>query len=201
MHRGIGILIVLLLNHAALSSQIVATTGYANSRRPDAPEGGSVDSYFDAGGGYAVGVRVDVDRELFWFGPSFLFWNNLTGDPHHNYNSNYFQIELGGRLSARTRTIPSLYGGIGLGYTVAHGEVVPKFEEFGGELDFDGEFPTASIHVGARTPSKTHGIAILAEASYHVGLDTPTGDRAIGPAQAWLIQIGVGFDTRFSPER
>jgi hypothetical protein len=190
---------VLLLSVPAFAHQLVLTTGYANSRTPST--GTDIDATnppFRSGGGYTAGIRVDVQpptRPLL-FGPSFLFWNNQTGDPDPNANANYFQIELGGRFSLRTRTSPTLYAGVGAGYTLAHGEVVAKVD--GSKTTYDGSFPTGSVHFGAKTASHD-GISVLAEGSYQFGLEKPRGRQAVGPAKAWLIQIGVGFDILTSP--
>jgi hypothetical protein len=181
------------------ASQIIVSTGYAHSQRPKA-QGFPASRYFDSGSGYAVGIHLDLETPVVWFGPSFLFWNNMTGDPDPDRNSSYFQIELGGRLSVHTNTIPAVYAGIGAGYSVARGDVRARFAELGGEYGFDGEFPTASIHLGAKSPTRTTGLGLLAEASYHFGLDDPSGIEVIGPAEAWMIQIGVVFDTRFARE-
>ncbi|MFZ5433804.1 MAG: hypothetical protein ACOZB3_08535, partial [Calditrichota bacterium] len=177
------------------------TTGYANSRTPEV--GHDIDSGnrpFRAGSGYAVGIRVDVEppHRPLMFGPSFLFWNNVTGDPDPNANANYFQIELGGRISSRTRTNPSLYAGVGAGYTLSHGEVVAKLD--GSKQTFDGDFPSASVHFGFKSKNDS-GLSLLGEGSFHFGLGEPRGRLAVGPAKAWLIQIGVGFDLLLSHGR
>ncbi|MBU1983025.1 hypothetical protein KJ815_01315 [bacterium] len=179
---------------SAQAHQLVLTTGYANSRTPET--GTEIDVHnppFRAGGGYAVGIRIDVEPPTrpIMFGPSFLFWNNLTGDPDPYADASYFQIELGGRLSARTRTLPTLYTGIGAGYTVSHGEKVAKLD--GMKETFDGSFPTGSFHFGVKSHNQS-GLSIVAEGSYHLGLDKPRGRQAIGPASAWLVQIGIGLD-------
>jgi hypothetical protein len=188
-------LLGVLLTTPAFASQIILSTGYAHSQQPKT-NGFAVDQ-FSSGSGYAVGM--DMETPIFWFGPSFLFWNNVTGDPYSNYNSNYFQIELGGRISFQTNTVPTVYAGVGAGYSVARGDIRARFAGFDSE-SYDGEFPTASIHIGAKSPTRTVGLGILAEASYHFGLDEPTSIEAIGPAEAWMIQIGVAFDTRFARE-
>lgn len=194
------LIVTLILAASPLyASQIIATTGYANSERPKA-NGIVVDRLFGDGGGYAFGLRVDMDSPLFYYGPSFFFWNNVTGDPDPGRNSTYFQIELGGRLSVRTHTLPALYAGLGAGYTIAHGDIKPRYAGLGYDESFDGEFPTASVHIGAKTPSRTTGLGVIAEASYHFGLDEPSGMTTIGPAKAWTIQIGIAFDTRFARE-
>lgn len=181
----------------AFASHIVFTTGYASSRAPETPEGVS---FFADGSGWAAGARVDIDRSHFWFGPSFFFWNNITGDADQNRNSTYYQIELGGRLLYHTQEVPTFYIGGGLGYTLARGEVRERFDYagLGGEFDFDGEFPSAAVILGIKSPSRTNGIGVLAEGAYHFGLDEPTGRLAIGPARAWTVQLGVVFDTRFA---
>lgn len=195
------IFLVLAAVMPAHAHQLVLTTGYANSRTPKTgPEIDPSHRPFRAGGGYAFGIRMDLDapRRPILFGPSFLFWNNQTGDPDPNANANYFQIELGGRISLRTRTVPLLYAGIGAGYTLSHGESVAKLD--GSKLTFDGDFPTASLHFGVKSPSST-GLSILAEGSYHFGLDKPRGRQSVGPASAWLVQIGVGLDLLVGPTR
>lgn len=194
-----GLLVpVMLLLAATLpvqAHQFVLTTGYANSRAPHL--GAGIDHHyppFGPGGGYAVGARVDIapPRSPFWISPNFLFWNNLTGSPYQSIDATYFQIELGGRLSVHSRrTEPTLYAGAGLGYTLAHGQTRQRF---GGTTEsYDGDFPSASVHVGAKTRA-TPDITLLGEASYHFGLDRPIQRLSVGPANAWLIQIGVAFD-------
>ena len=177
---------------AAHAHQFVLTTGYANSRKP-ATSPDISKSYFGSGGGWAAGIRMDImppDKPIM-FGPCFLFWNNLTSDTDPNSISRYFQIELGGRLSARTRTIPSLYGGVGAGYTFAHGTHEPRW--VGAKEEFDGDFPTGSVHFGVKSPTRSQ-VTVLAEGSFHFGLDEPTSRKTVGPAKAWLIQIGAAFD-------
>ena len=139
---------------------------------------------------------MDLEREYFWFGPAFTFWNNLTGDPNPNANSSYFQAELGGRISARTSTVPSFFGGVGAGYTFSHGEFVPRYH--GAKETYDGDFPTGSAHVGVKTPSRTYGIGLIGEASYHFGLAEARGRDSVGPARAFVIQIGFAFDIRLA---
>lgn len=174
--------------------QLIIATGYANSGTPETGSDISESNPpFRAGGGYAFEVRMDLAKPGLWFGPSFIFWNNLTGDPSPNSNASYFQIELGGKLFLRTHTIPAIYGGIGAGYSVSHGEDIPIV---GYRREFDGDFPTGSIHFGVKTPTRTTGLGLLAEASYHFGLDKPTGRMAVGPAKAFLIQIGIAMDAR-----
>lgn len=173
-------------------------TGYASSSAPETGTGIGRDQFL-AGGGYAFATRVDIQRRWLWFGPTVAFWNNLTGNPDPNADINYFQIELGGRLLAHTRTIPSLYAGVGAGYTFAHGKIIPKW--YGNSDDFDGDFPTGSLHFGVKTPTRTTGLGIIAEGSYHFGLEDARGYRGIGPARAWLIQIGVVFDLRFPGDK
>jgi len=173
----------------------VLTTGYANSSAPKT--GGDIaPGYqpFVAGSGFAVGVRADLDdrSRKFWFTPSFLFWDNLTGAPDPNSRVNYFQTEVGARVYAHSTSNPTLYAGLGAGYSLAHGVKTAKAD--GSTETYDGDFPTASIHAGAKIPSAATGITVLAEASYHVGLEHPHAHLAIGPAGAALIQIGVAFD-------
>lgn len=178
----------------AYAHHLVLSTGYANSQSPQT--GIEVDrNSFRSGGGYAFSTRMDIEKRNFWIGPSFTFWNNLTGDPDPNANASYFQIELGGRLLYRTHTIPSLYGGVGVGYTFAQGQIKPKY--VGDKEEFDGDFPTGSLHFGLKTPSQTTGLGFVAETSYSFGLDDPRGVRSIGPAKAWMISIGILFDTAY----
>jgi len=200
--RGIAFaaLVTLVLALPLSAHQLVLMTGYANSRTPETGPGvDSRHSPFRAGGGYAFTVRADVDsrNRRFWFGPSLAFWNNLTGDPDPNANSSYLQLEFGGRLFVRTRSVPSLYGGVGAGYTFSHGEVIAKVD--GSKQTFDGDFPTASVHFGVKSPGTT-GLSVIAEGSYHFGLDQPTGRLAVGPAKAWLVQIGIGLDMLLGPQ-
>ena len=188
-------LLMLGIMSPARAHQLVLGVGYANSGEPEHGKDLSSD-IFDPGGGYAFSTRVDLQRQNFVFGPSFTFWNNLTGDPDPNSNASYLQLELGGRAGLRTRTIPEVYGGVGLGYTFAHGEFVPKF--FGSKETFDGDFPTGSVHFGVKTPSRTYGVGLIGEASYHFGLDMPRGRDSVGPAKAFVIQIGFAFDIRLA---
>ncbi len=74
---------------------------------------------------------------------------------------------------------------------MAHGENKSLLD--GSKQTFDGDFPTASLHIGAKT-RPTPDLTLLAEGSYHFGLDHPDRRLSVGPASAWLIQIGVGFD-------
>jgi hypothetical protein len=187
---------LLLFLPPAHAQQLIVMTGYASSHTPEMGTGVSQDyKPFRAGGGYAFTTRVDIERRLLYFGPSFSFWNNLTGDPDPNENANYFQMELGGRALLHTRTVPSLYAGVGGGYTFAHGKTIHKF--YGTKTEYDGDFLTGSAHFGVKTPSRTNGIGLLAEGSYHFGLEEPRGFQSIGPAKAWTIQIGVIFDWRY----
>ena len=198
MRRRAGLLLVLLMlgiMSSARAHQLVLGFGYANSGEPE--HGADLsDNVFDPGGGYAFSTRVDIQRRNFVFGPALTFWNNLTGDPDPNANARYLQFELGGRAGLRTMTVPELYGGVGLGYTFAQGEFVPKF--FGTKETFDGDFPTGSVHFGAKTPTRTYGVGLIGEASYHFGLDTPRGRESVGPARAFVIQIGFAFDIRLA---
>jgi hypothetical protein len=183
------------LSLSAQAHQLALTAGYANSRKPETST-----QYFGSGGGWAAGIRVDIvpPEKPVMFGPSFLYWNNLTGDTDPNSRSRYFQIELGGRLSVRSRSIPSLYGGVGAGYTFAHGTHEPRW--VGTKEEFDGDFPTGSVHFGIKSPTRT-GVSVVAEGSFHFGLDHPSGRNSIGPAKAWLVQIGVAFDMLIGPQR
>jgi hypothetical protein len=187
---------MLFLTFSAVEAhQLVLTTGYANSSQPKiGADINPANPPFDGGGGFAVGIRADLDNpsHRLWISPSFLFWNNLTGTPDVNSRVNYFQAEVGGRLSVHTRTIPKFYGGVGVGYTIAHGQKTPKYA--GDAETYDGDFPSASVHAGVKTRNNASGITLIAEASYHFGLSQPHRHLGIGPARAALIQIGVGFD-------
>jgi hypothetical protein len=189
--------VLFLFASLAQAHQLVVTTGYASSSTPKT--GSGIDQNAPpvaGGGGFAVGVRVDLDNpsRRLWISPSFLFWNDLTGSPAHDFNANYFQIELGGRLSVHSRSVPMLYGGVGAGYTVAHCTVAPRYVSNVPTDTYDGNFPSASVHGGVKLPNPTSGITVLAEASYHLGLAQSRGFHSIGPARTALIQIGVGFD-------
>jgi hypothetical protein len=188
------------LSASAQAHQLVLTAGYANSRRPDTGPALSPNSPFQSGGGWAAGIRVDImpPEKPVMFGPSFLYWNNLTGDPDPNSRARYFQIELGGRLSVRSRTVPTLYGGVGAGYTFAHGTHEPRW--VGTKEEFDGDFPTGSVHFGIKSQTRTE-VTVVAEGSFHFGLDHSSGRNSVGPAKAWLVQIGVGFDMLIGPRR
>jgi hypothetical protein len=193
---------ILLLAASAQAHQFVLTAGYANSRQPEMGSAVASPSYspFQSGGGWAAGIRIDVvpPTKPIMFGPSFLYWNNLTGNPDPNSRSRYFQIELGGRFSIRSRTVPSLYAGAGAGYTFAHGTHEPRWVGTGEQ--YDGDFPTGSVHFGVKSPTRS-GATVLAEGSFHFGLDHPTGRYTIGPAKAWLVQIGVAFDMLLGSSR
>ncbi len=180
---------------AAAPAPWVIMAGYANSGTPK--HGVMANGYFAPGGGYAFGTRVDLARGQFWWGPEFTFWNNLTGDPLVDYNSSYFQAEFGARASIRTRTVPALYAGLGAGYAFAHGSSTARFYDAPKE-SFDGDFPVGEVHVGAKTTTGTTGLGLAAEASYHTGFGKAAGRNAIGPAQAFLIQIGFVFDIQSS---
>jgi hypothetical protein len=187
------IICVLTFIQLTEAHQLVLTTGYANSRTPEVGSGISR-AYppFRSGGGYAVGIRADIVPRLspLSFGPAFLFWNNLTGDPDPNADATYFQIEMGGRASLHTPG-NSLYAGIGVGYSLSHGTVTAKAD--GSKTSYDGDFPTGSVHFGFRSPS-SNGVSWLGEGSFHFGLEKATGRMTVGPAKAWLIQLGLGLD-------
>lgn len=196
MRRSATILLIIFLGltSSARAHQMVLSSGYANSRTPDIGSGiAAQNSPFGSGGGWAAGIRIDVTpaEKPIMFGPSFLYWNNMTGDPDPNSRSKYYQIELGGRFSIRSRTEPSLYGGIGAGYTFAHGTHEPRW--VGVTDEYDGDFPTGSVHFGVKSPTRNQ-FTVIAEGSFHFGLDEPTGRTAIGPAKAWIVQIGIGLD-------
>jgi hypothetical protein len=189
----------LLIVQSAWAHDLVLTTGYANSGTPHVGSGVSQSNKpFRAGGGYAVGARGDLvsNSRQFMFGPSFLFWNNLTGDPNPNANASYMQVEFGGRLSVRTRTYPCLYAGVGAGYTFAHGELKQKVYDPSPTQQYDGDFPTGSVHAGFKTPTDNDKLGLVGEFSYHFGLDEPAGRVTAGPARAFLIQIGLAFGVR-----
>jgi hypothetical protein len=193
-HRFVLIALLALLTFGSVQAhQLVLTTGYANSGTPKTGRDVAFGRLFRAGSGYTFSTRVDVDapRAPIWFGPQFLFWNNVTAAPNPSARANYFQIEFGGRASIHTRSDPTLYSGIGIGYTFAHGSTRDRSD--GSTQTFDGDFPSASIHFGAKT-STTSGITVLGEGSYHFGLENASGPLAVGPARAWLVQIGIGFD-------
>ncbi|MBI5059555.1 hypothetical protein HZB60_07245 [candidate division KSB1 bacterium] len=200
VHRSSFIVLVALLCvELASAHDLVLSTGYANSGTPRVGSGVSQrNKPFRAGGGYAVGARADIESQQrnFMFGPSFLFWNNLTGDPDPNANASYMQIEFGGRFSARTRAYPCLYAGVGAGYTFAHGELKQKVFDPLPKQEYDGDFPTASVHAGFKTPTANDNLGLVGEFSYHFGLDDPSGRRTVGPARAFLIQIGLAFGIR-----
>jgi len=170
-------------------------TGYANSGTPDTGPGIERSSLFQGGGGYTAHARFETVRDHVYWGPSFLFWNNMTGGTVRGTRVNYFQIEVGGRLSYRTASVPDFYGGMGVGYSFAQGTY--RDDYIGGlEYTFDGDFPTASVHAGVKTDGSTNGIGIIGELSYHWGLDQPANPQSIGPANAYLVQIGVFFDSQ-----
>ncbi|MCC6476157.1 hypothetical protein IT157_03805 [bacterium] len=192
---------LLLIAQGAFAYHFSITTGYANSGRPKTGEGLVEGELFDAGGGFTAGVRVEIEQPHFYWGPSFLFWNNVTGSPNAGERANYFQIEMGGRASYRTATVPDIYTGVGLGYTVSHGAYHTGLYAANETLEFDGDFPTASAHLGFRNDAKSNGVGVMGELYYHWGLDEPTGFRSIGPARAFLVQIGVFFDSSAQIDR
>lgn len=89
---------------------------------------------------------------------------------------------------------PDLYTGVGVGYSFAQGAYRNRFFD-GYEYTFDGDFPTASVHLGFKSDASENGIGVVGELSYHWGLDEPNGRNTIGPAKAYLVQIGVFFDS------
>lgn len=97
-------------------------------------------------------------------------------------------------MSYRTATVPDIFAGAGVGYSFSQGKYREKYFN-GFEYTFDGDFPTASVHVGVKTDSRTNGIGVLGELAYQWGLDQPAGRQTIGPANAYLVQIGVFFDS------
>ncbi len=195
--QAVACLLALVCSRSAVAHDLILTTGYANSGSPEVGEGISESNKpFAAGGGYAFAVRLDVRKPgaIFEFGPEFLYWNNLTGDPQPSYDASYFQAQLGGRLSLRSRTIPAFYSGLGLGYAVSQG--VRKAKWIDHKETFDGDFPTGLVAAGVKMPSNANGVGLLAELSYSFGLDSPEGWHTVGPASAFLIQIGLLFDAR-----
>lgn len=177
--------------------QFALSTGYANSGSPHVGTGISQSNKpFRAGGGYAVGIRFDIDPQdsPVRFGPSFLYWNNLTGDPDVNADATYFQIETGGRLSLRSRSTPIVYAGGGVGYTFSHGKKSGRYVE--SREEYDGDFPTGSLHIGAEAPKQDDALRLTAELSYHFGLENPRGPLSVGPANAFLVQIGFSFHVK-----
>ena len=195
----ISLFLLLLCTGIASAHDLVLTTGYANSGTPRVGRGISQSNKpFRAGGGYAFGAHADIEskQRRFMFGPSFLFWNNLTGDPDPNANASYLQVELGGRFAVRTRTYPCLYAGVGAGYTFAHGELKQKTYNPLPAQEYDGEFPTATLLAGFKTPTANDNLGLVGEFSYHFGLDKPDDPRSVGPARAFLIQIGLAFGVR-----
>jgi len=194
---------VLVLLGSALPGHayhLVFATGYANSGTPDTGAGVERSSLFQAGGGYTAHARFETDREHVFWGPSFLFWNNLTGGPTRGSRVNYFQIELGGRVSYRTASVPDFYAGGGVGYSFSQGTYREDYFE-AIEYTFDGDFPTASIHAGVKTDGSQNGVGVVGELSYHWGLDQPANPQSIGPANAYLVQIGVFFDSQAMMQR
>jgi hypothetical protein len=185
---------MLFVSTSAQAYHLVAATGYANSGTPHTGPGIERSSLFGAGSGYTAHARLEVERPHVYWGPSFLFWNNVTGAPTSSSRVTYFQIELGGRLSYRMTSTPSTYIGAGLGYSFSQGKYEQRFFD-GYSYTFDGDFPTASVHLGAKTDASRNGVGLVAELSYHWGLDEPTGRLTIGPANAYLVQIGVFFDS------
>ena len=186
---------LLILPACLHASQLVLTGGYAYSGAPHT--GADVASGYHpvvAGSGFTFGVRADIDNpsRRWWFSPSFLYWSNLTGAPDPNSKVNYFQAEVGGRALIHTPNDPKFYGGVGLGYSLSHGVKTPKA---GGDQEtYDADFPSASLHAGVKTLNIASGISFLGELSYHFGLLHPHSHLAIGPANAILVQVGMGFD-------
>lgn len=183
-----------MLGSSAHAYQLVFATGYANSGTPKTGEDVARGELFQGGSGYTANIRLEAVRPKFYWGPAFLFWNNVTGNPTQSSRTNYFQIEVGGRASYRTATIPDFYAGLGLGYTFAQGSYEEKFFD-APSFVVDGEFPSASAHLGVRTDGRKNGIGAFGELSYHWGLAEPDAPRSIGPANAYLVQIGVFFDS------
>jgi hypothetical protein len=191
------IILLTVLTTSVFAHQFALTAGYANSASPHVGSGISQSNKpFRAGGGYAVGAHFDIDKPDLpvRFGPAFLYWNNLTGDPDPNADATYFQIELGGRVSLRSRSIPVVYAGGGAGYTFSHGKKVGKY--VANDQEFDGDFPTGSLHIGAESPAQNDALRLAAELSYHFGLDDPRGPLSVGPANAFIMQIGFSFHVR-----
>lgn len=187
-------MVLVLASQAAHAYHLVAATGYVNSGAPETGPGVQRNSMFGSGSGYTANFRFETLRKNIVWGPSFLYWNNLTGHRTTYTRSNYFQIELGGRFAYRTATVPDFYLGGGVGYSFAQGKYRELYDS-AYEYTFDGDFPTASVHTGFKTSAAENGVGVLGELSYHWGLDQPSGRQTVGPASAYLVQIGVFFDS------
>ncbi|MCB9366831.1 MAG: hypothetical protein H6508_06620 [Calditrichaeota bacterium] len=187
--------ILLLAAGRAQAYHFALTTGYANSTVPETAEGVERGELFKGGSGYVGAVRFETARRHVYWGPSLLFWNNVTGNATQSSRTNYFQLEVGGRLSYRTATVPDFYAGAGLGYSFAQASYRERYFD-APSLTFDGDFPTASVHLGVKTDASRNGVGVIGELSYHWGLDEPSAPRSVGPAEAYLVQIGVFFDSQ-----
>jgi len=185
---------LMFLSIDAHAYHLVLATGYANSGTPNTGTGVERSSLFGPGSGYTAHFRFETKTAHLYWGPSFLFWNNVTGNRTYDARTNYFQVEVGGRMSYRMTADPDLYAGAGVGYSFAQGKYKDRFFE-GYDYTFDGDFPTASVHLGIKTDGRKNGIGVMGELSYHWGLDQPAGRNTIGPANAYLVQIGVFFDS------
>lgn len=188
-------LILTLASNSAQAYHLALATGYANSATPKTGRDVARGKLFQGGSGYAVNIRFESESPHTYWGPSFLFWNNVTGNPTQSARTNYFQIEVGGRVSYRTATVPDFYGGLGLGYSFSQGSYREKFFD-APSYTIDGDFPTASVHLGVKTDSRTNGVGVLGELAYQWGLDEPAAPNSIGPANVYLVQIGVFFDSQ-----
>jgi hypothetical protein len=185
----------LLYASAASAHDFLLMTGYASSQRPAL--GAAVDPHdFSAGGGYVVGIRLDLDvAPHVWFAPSLLYWDNITGGQSGTYNSNYSQMQLGARLLFHTRTLPMFYFGGGADFAatrgvVKAGRVVPGYNKGNTVSEYDGEAPVGAVALGFKG-NAPNGIGVLAEVAYQFGLDQAAGRRSIGPASVVLLQIGI----------
>lgn len=174
---------------------LILSTGYANSATPKTGTNVERGGLFRAGSGYVGSFRFETVSPHFFWGPSLLFWNNVTGNPTQSSRTNYLQLEVGGRVMYRTATVPDFYGGAGVGYSFAQGSYRERFFD-APTYTVDGDFPTASVLLGVKTDASKNGVGVLGELSYHWGLDEPSAPRSIGPANAYLVQIGVFFDSQ-----
>jgi hypothetical protein len=191
------LLIIWLLTFPGIlwAHDFVLMTGYATSRQPEM--GAGVDPRdFSAGGGYAVGARLDLSvAPHVWLAPSVLYWDNITGGQNGRYNSHYAQMQIGARLLLHSWTLPMLYFGGGADFAATRGIVkverpVPGYNKGDIVSEFDGEVPVGIITAGFKGPAPL-GLGIMAEVSYLFGLGERLSYREMGPASAVLLQIGV----------